>query len=285
MRIVVVTGMSGSGKSTASKALEDVGYYCVDNIPVALLSKLIDLFGHSSGEVRKLALLIDGREREFLAGIEATIREIKARGSHLEVLYLDARDDVLLRRFSETRRKHPFSPEGSVQAGIRHERKQLSAVRELADMVLDTSDYNVHQLREFIMQRFGTAQGREKLRVHLKSFAFNNGIPPEGDVVLDVRFLVNPFFQEGLRDKDGRDDEVRGFVKEDPDWPQFIARLRSLLDLLLPRYLKEGKSYLTLAIGCTGGRHRSVAVVEELAPILSGGGWPVSVSHREVESG
>lgn len=282
LRIVVVTGLSGSGKSTASKALEDCGYYCVDNIPGVLLPKLVDLFEHTTGEVEKLALTIDGRERGFLAGLDTTIREIRERARRLEILFLDSRDEALIRRFSETRRKHPFSPEGSVQEGIDAERRQLKAFRDLADMVLDTSDYTVHQLREFVTQRFGSPKEKDRLRVNLKSFGFRNGVPQDSDLVLDVRFLSNPFFQDGLRDMDGRTEEVKGFLRQDQGWAEFLDRTGSLLHFLLPRYEREGKSYLTIAFGCTGGKHRSVAVVEEVAGGLRKAGWPVSVMHRDL---
>ncbi|MBI2059080.1 MAG: RNase adapter RapZ [Nitrospirae bacterium] len=282
LRIVVVTGLSGSGKSTASKALEDSGYYCVDNIPGVLLPKLIDLFEQTTGEVEKLALTIDGRERGFLAGLDKTIGEIKERAPRLEILFLDSRDEALIRRFSETRRKHPFSPEGSVQEGIDAERRQLKAFRDLADMVLDTSEYTVHQLREFVTQRFGAPKGKDRLRVNLKSFGYRNGVPQDSDLVVDVRFLSNPFFQEGLRDMDGRTDEVKGFLRQDQGWTEFLERTSSLLHFLLPRYEREGKSYLTIAFGCTGGKHRSVAVVEEMAAGLRKAGWPVSVMHRDL---
>lgn len=284
LQIVLVTGLSGSGKSTATNALEDVGYYCVDNIPVALLPKLLDLIEQSTGEVRKLALVIDSRERGFLSQLEKTVREIKDRGSALDVIYLDARDDALLRRFSETRRKHPSSPGGSVEEGIRLERGQLKILRDLADTVLDTSDLNVHQLREFFMKRFGSGEVRHKLHVVLKSFGYRNGVPPDSDLVMDVRFFSNPFFQDSLRDRDGTDPDVRAFLQKDAGWGEFLQRMRSILDFLLPRYVQEGKSYLTVSFGCTGGRHRSVAVAEEIAHILSEIGWAVSVVHRDVRT-
>jgi RNase adapter protein RapZ len=283
-RIVVVTGLSGAGKSTATKALEDLGFFCIDNLPAMLLPKLLELVSHgTSDEVQRLAIVVDAREARFLDSTPAALEEVRREGHQLEVVFFDCADDVLIRRFSETRRRHPLSPDGSVQEGIAEERRMLAQLRGLADQIVDTTRMNVHELRDAITAKFGGPGEDDKLNVTLLSFGFRNGIPPASDLVFDVRFLPNPYFVEGLKPHPGTDPKVAAWVLERMQTQEFLARLESLLLFLIPQYRAEGKSYLTVSIGCTGGRHRSVAVAEELGRRLSEKHRAnVKITHRDV---
>jgi len=283
-RIVLITGMSGSGKSTATKSLEDLGYFCIDNLPVMLLPKLLELVGRgTSDEVHRLAIVIDAREGVFLDRVPAALEEVRREGHQLEVVFLDSNDDALLRRYSETRRRHPLSPDGTVQEGIAEERRMLSQLRAVADQIIDTTRMTVHELRDAMTARFGGASAEEGLNVTLLSFGFRNGIPPVSDLVFDVRFLPNPYFVEGLKPHPGTDPRVAQWVLERPQTQEFLQRIESLLTFLLPQYRAEGKSYLTVSIGCTGGRHRSVALAEELGKRLADKHRArVKVTHRDV---
>jgi UPF0042 nucleotide-binding protein len=284
LRIVLLTGMSGGGKSTAVKALEDAGWFCIDNLPVLLLPKLLELVVHgASDEVHRLAVVIDARESRFLDQTPAAVEEARRAGHRLEVVFLDCADETLLRRFSETRRRHPLSPDGTVADGIALERKLLGALRAIADVVIDTTRMNVHELRDAITARFGSAADGDALNVTLVSFGYRNGIPANSDLVLDVRFLPNPYFVEGLKPHPGTDPRVAEWVLARPQTQEFLERLESLLTFLLPQYKAEGKSYLTVSIGCTGGRHRSVALAEELSRRLTEHHRArVKVTHRDV---
>ena len=284
-RILLVTGMSGGGKSTANKALEDSGWFCIDNLPIVLLPKLLDLAGHgaASDEVERLALVVDAREGRFLEGVPAAVAEARAAGHQVDVLFLDCADEALLRRFSETRRRHPLSPEGTVQEGIIKEREALRPLRELADEVIDSTRLTVHELREQITARFGHAQEKQALNVTLLSFGFRHGLPASSDLVFDVRFLPNPYFIEGLKAWPGTDPRVSAYVLEKPQAQEFLRHVEGLLAFLLPQYRAEGKSYLTVSIGCTGGRHRSVALAEQLGKHLERQpGVRLRVAHRDV---
>jgi UPF0042 nucleotide-binding protein len=283
-RIVVVTGLSGAGKSTATKALEDLGFFCIDNLPVMLLPKLLELVSHgTSDEVQRLAIVVDAREGRFLDSTPAALEEVRREGHQLEVVFFDCADDALMRRFSETRRRHPLSPEGSVQEGIALERGMLTQLRALADQIVDTTRMNVHELRDVITAKFGGPGQDDKLNLTLLSFGFRNGIPPASDLVFDVRFLPNPYFVEGLKPHPGTDPRVASWVLERMQTQEFLARLESLLQFLIPQYRAEGKSYLTVSIGCTGGRHRSVALAEELGRRLTEKQRAnVKITHRDV---
>jgi len=283
-RIVVVTGLSGAGKSTATKALEDLGFFCIDNLPVTLLPKLLELVSHgTSDEVQRLAIVVDAREGRFLDSTPAALEEVRREGHQLEVVFFDCADDALMRRFSETRRRHPLSPEGSVQEGIALERGMLTQLRALADQIVDTTRMNVHELRDVITAKFGGPGQDDKLNLTLLSFGFRNGIPTASDLVFDVRFLPNPYFVEGLKPHPGTDQRVSSWVLERMQTQEFLARLESMLQFLIPQYRAEGKSYLTVSIGCTGGRHRSVAVAEELASTPTEKHRAnVKVTHRDV---
>jgi len=283
-RIVVVTGLSGAGKSTATKALEDLGFFCIDNLPVTLLPKLLELVSHgTSDEVQRLAIVVDAREGRFLDSTPAALEEVRREGHQLEVVFFDCADDALMRRFSETRRRHPLSPEGSVQEGIALERGMLTQLRALADQIVDTTRMNVHELRDVITAKFGGPGRDDKLNLTLLSFGFRNGIPPASDLVFDVRFLPNPYFVESLKPHPGTDPRVAAWVLERMQTQEFLARLESLLQFLIPQYRAEGKSYLTVSIGCTGGRHRSVALAEELGRRLTEKQRAnVKITHRDV---
>jgi UPF0042 nucleotide-binding protein len=282
-QVVILTGVSGSGKSTALRALEDAGFYCVDNLPIVFLEKLLELSGHTAGEVSRMALVVDAREGRFLVEAPRIIRELRQKGADVEVLFLDASDEALVRRYSETRRRHPLAGEGgTVPDGIAAERLALADVRGIADEVIDTTTLNVHELKRLVTRRF-VAGGGAKLGVTLVSFGFRFGIPTHADLVLDVRFLPNPFFVPELKPHPGTDPRVAEFVLGQADAKAFLERLTDLLGFLLPRYRNEGKSYLTIAIGCTGGKHRSVALAAALAERLEGSGQPVRLWHRDVE--
>jgi UPF0042 nucleotide-binding protein len=282
LQLVVVTGLSGSGKSTAIHVLEDLGFYCIDNLPVALIPRVVELWESSQEEVRRVALGVDARERHFLDQVPTVFAELRTRGVALEVLYLEASDDVLLRRFSETRRPHPAADGGSAVDGIRREREKLGALREASDRIIDTSGLTVHELRAALrdlIERTDTGV----MTVALLSFGYKHGLPTDADLVLDCRFLPNPFFVEELRHQIGTDQAVADYVLGRDETREFLQRITALLDFTLPRYQREGKSYLTIALGCTGGRHRSIALVEELRRLLDARGYRVLVRHRDVE--
>jgi UPF0042 nucleotide-binding protein len=285
LRIVLLTGMSGSGKSTAIKALEDAGWFCIDNLPVVLVPKLLELVAHGkSDEVHRLALVVDAREGRFLDQTPAAVGEVRREGHRLEVVFLDCSDEVLQRRFSETRRRHPLAPDATVQEGVARERQMLAKLRDLADQVIDTTRMTVHELRDAVTVRFGAAEDSDSLNVTLVSFGYRNGIPAASDLVFDVRFLPNPYFVEGLKAHPGTDPRVSSWVLQRKSTQEFLDRLESLLAFLIPHYRSEGKSYLTVAIGCTGGRHRSVAVAEDLSRRLSEKHRAkVKVTHRDID--
>ena len=280
MKLVVVTGVSGAGKSTALRALEDLGFYAADNLPLPLVPKFIELVS-GRPDIDRAALGIDARGGEFLVGALKIFEDIKAEGHTVEVLFLDASDEILIRRFSETRRRHPLS-DTDIRAGIRDEREKLAALRQAADALVDTGTLTVHVLRALVMERYGHVDG--DLAVTLLSFGFKHGIPVESDIVLDVRFLPNPFFVPQLSALSGEDDAVARFVLEDAETGPFVAKAEELIALSVKGFQREGKSYATVAIGCTGGRHRSVAIAKELGRRL-GGAFSVSVRHRDIQRG
>jgi UPF0042 nucleotide-binding protein len=281
--IVVVTGLSGSGKSVAIRALEDNGFFCIDNLPVLLISKFIDLCqGYHEG-IKRIALGIDLRGGHFFQSWPDVLAEMRAAGHRVEVLFFDASDEVLLRRFSETRRPHPLAGEASIQEGIVRERKALEGMRALADRIIDTSDFNVHELKKEMEQYFSQVLSPRKMTIFLTSFGYKYGIPHDTDMILDVRFLPNPFFVDELRGKNGLESEVEEFVLRREETHAFLDRLYSLLEFTLPQYEREGKSSLTLALGCTGGKHRSVVLVEELKKKLDGKRFRIHVKHRDID--
>lgn len=279
--IIIITGLSGSGKSFAIRALEDCGFFCVDNLPAPLIPKFIDLCHGYQEEILRIALGVDLRGGQFLRALPQVLAEMRSGGHYVQVLFFDASDEVLLRRFSETRRPHPLAGEGSIQEGISRERKALEPIRALADKVMDTSDFNVHQLKREMQQQFCETPQARRMALFFSSFGYKYGIPHDTDMILDVRFLPNPYFVNELRDKTGLDSEVKKYVLGDPETAAFLDRLYALLEFTLPLYEREGKSSLTLALGCTGGRHRSVVLVEELKQRF--GDLRIHVKHRDID--
>lgn len=282
IRLVVVSGPSGSGKSTAINVLEDIGFYCMDNLPAALLPTALELIGRT-GEITRVAVVVDVRERGFLDDFPSVYAAIKRDGHDVELVYFDASDDVLARRFSETRRKHPLAETESPIEGIKTERKILSEIGALADRVVDTTAFNVHELKDYVRGCFEGPGGREKLVLNFVSFGFRYGIPPDADIVIDVRFLPNPYFEEALAGLDGRDAAVSDFVLEIDETRKFLERFGALIEYLLPLYSKEGKYYLTIAVGCTGGRHRSVVIAQRLATQIKNNIVTVRTRHRDID--
>jgi UPF0042 nucleotide-binding protein len=281
LQLLVVTGLSGSGKSTAIHLLEDLGFYCIDNLPVALIPRLVELWESSGGqELRRVALGIDVRERGFLDAVPHVFEQLRAGGLALEVLYLEASDDVLVRRFSETRRPHPTAEGGGIADGIRRERQKLRGLRTLADRIVDTSALTVHELRAALRELVARAEAG-RMTVALVSFGYKYGLPTDADLTFDCRFLPNPHFVEELRERTGSDPAVADYVLRREETQEFLGRVVALLEFALPHYQREGKSYLTIALGCTGGRHRSIVLAEELHRRLAERGHHVLVRHRD----
>jgi UPF0042 nucleotide-binding protein len=283
LEIKIVSGLSGSGKSTALRALEDQGYFCIDNLPAALLIPFADLCDERA-DVTRIAIGIDVRSHKFWEGVEQALVEFDRRMYHVMVIFLDASDEVLMRRFSETRRPHPLAPYGDVLTGISEERRVTAQLRERADMVLDTTRLDVHELRRQVSQNWASRHGSERrqMRIRIQSFGFKYGIPIDSDLVFDARFLPNPYFVDELRPLSGEDSTVAGYVLSVPESGAFIDDVASLLGRLIPLYELEGKSYLTISVGCTGGRHRSVAVARALASKLRIEP-PAEVFHRDLD--
>ena len=282
MRMVVVTGLSGSGRSAAMKAFEDIGYYCVDNLPLALLPAFVE-FARSAEEATRSAIGIDIREKGFPAQFPVLYRELKASGRAVEMLFLDASDQTIVRRYSETRRPHTLA-RGTTPLldGIKKERTALAEVKQLADRIIDTSDYTVHDLRQTIERHYSAGEGGRPMVITLVTFGYKYGVPYDLDLMFDLRFLPNPHFVPELRQYTGEDARVREYIMARPDTMDFLTRLQEFLEYLLPRYRSEGKSYLTIGLGCTGGRHRSVSVALMIAERLRQGGYEVNIKHRDM---
>jgi UPF0042 nucleotide-binding protein len=280
-QLVILTGLSGSGKSTVLKAFEDMGFYCVDNLPVELIPIFAELHAAGEGDLTRAALLVDAREGAQLQKLPALLKHLR-KDHPITLVFIDANDDALLRRFSETRRPHPLGKELSVRESLRHERAIMEPIRKLADVVIDSTHFNVHELRTFITARFKTPDKRPML-VSLVSFGYKYGVPSDSDLVFDVRFLPNPHFVPGLRRYTGKDPKVRKYIESFPQTGEFLRRIEGLLVYLIPHYIHEGKSYLTIAIGCTGGKHRSVMLAEQLKKSLEKRGFSSKVTHRDIE--
>ncbi len=278
----MITGLSGSGKGSALKAFEDLGYYCVDNLPVGLIPKFADMCAAAGSHIPRSAVVVDIREGEALSQLPVAYQRLGRDGLKVALVFLEASDEALIQRFEETRRPHPLGRNLPVREGIRLERSLLKPMRQLAETVIDTSRMNVHELRQLIQDRFGGRQ-RKTMLVSVLSFGFKHGVPQDADLVFDVRFLPNPNYIAGLREKSGRDPEVREYVESQSQTTEFLSRLSDLLLFLLPHYVREGKSYLTIAIGCTGGRHRSVALAEHIGELLEEEGYKTKVVHRDLE--
>ncbi len=281
VRVLLVTGMSGAGKTAALKSLEDIGYEAVDNLPLSLLASLVK---PSTGSRRPLAIGIDVRTRDF--GVEPFLQEIDdligSADIEVRLVFLDCEDEVLRRRYSETRHRHPLALDRPLTDGIRHERRLVGALRDRADLAIDTSEFTLGDLKRVLDGHFAL-EGSQGLTVFVTSFSYRNGLPPEADIVLDARFLANPHYDDRLKPLTGRDAEVGTFIVADPDYAGFFDSVTDMLGALIPRFSAEGKSYLTIAVGCTGGRHRSVFVVEQLAGWLRARGERVAASHRELQ--
>jgi len=282
IRVVIITGLSGSGKSTALRALEDIGFFCVDNLPVVLLPKFLEIQADASSEISKVALVMDLRERSFLEKYTTIFSEMKEMGYRIEILFLDASDDALLYRFKETRRTHPLSEKGTIMEGISLERAKLSSLRNMADKVIDTSPYNVHQLKDVAQRYFLSSSAEKRLVINLTSFGYRYGLPPDADIVIDVRFLPNPYFVENLKHLDGMDQKVDEFVMGWEESRTFLRELFKLFEFLIPLYEKEGKAYLNIALGCTGGKHRSVVMLNRFGKFLSEKSYIINVNHRDI---
>jgi RNase adapter protein RapZ len=278
---VILTGLSGSGKSTVLKTFEDMGFYCVDNLPVELIPIFAELHSAGEGDFARAALLVDAREGAQLQKLPALLKHLR-REHPITLVFIDASDDSLLRRYSETRRPHPLGKHVSVRESLRRERKLMEPIRKLADVVIDTSQFNVHELRHFVSERFKSADKRPML-VSVVSFGYRYGVPTDADLVFDVRFLPNPHFVPRLRPFTGKDAKVRRYIRSFPQTAEFLKRIKGLLTYLIPHYIQEGKSYLTIAIGCTGGKHRSVMLGEEIKNSLEKRGYSVKVAHRDLD--
>lgn len=286
MRFVVVTGMSGSGKRTAMKMLEDVGFYCVDNLPVPLIEKFVELIATPNSEINKVALGLDVRADQPFGDAQCILDKLKENGYLFEILFMDASDAVLLKRYKETRRMHPLSLEGRVEEGVHKERDILQGIKRKADYVIDTSNLLTRELKEEIDHIFVRNEEYNSLMVTILSFGFKNGIPADADLVFDVRFLPNPFYIDELKHKTGNDKEVQDYVMNFPEALVFLNKLTDMLDFLIPNYIKEGKHQLVIGIGCTGGKHRSVTLANELyVKMKDHGNYGVKLYHRDIKQG
>jgi UPF0042 nucleotide-binding protein len=281
LRLVILSGLSGSGKTFAIKCLEDLGFFCVDNLPPALLPKFAELCLQRGTEVKNVALGIDIRERGFLADLFSNLDRLKSAGYQVELVFLEARDEVLVRRFSESRRPHPLLPQAPVVDGVRLERDRLQELRGRADRIIDTSDLTVHDLKDLLSRQY-PPQEQPRLQISILTFGFKFGIPYDIDLLFDVRFLRNPNFVPDLKPLTGEDPPVQTYVMDDPDAKALLDHLMRLLEFLLPRFERERRSYLTIAVGCTGGRHRSVAVAARVRDALSRLHYEVAVRHRDI---
>jgi UPF0042 nucleotide-binding protein len=282
LHLVIISGLSGSGKTHAIKCFEDLGFYCVDNLPLPLLPKFAELCLQQGGEIYNIALGIDIRERGFFADLFDNLDRLKSLGHSVELLFLEAKDDVLVRRFSESRRPHPLLPQSPVLEGVQIERERLLDLRRRADRIIDTSDLTVHELKDLLARDYLQPDAGHRMTVSLLTFGFKFGVPYEADLLFDVRFLRNPNFVEELKPLTGEDPRVQAHVMGDPDARPFLARLETLLDFLLPLYERERRSYLTIAIGCTGGRHRSVAIAVHMRNAFAKSGREMTLRHRDL---
>ncbi|AJH01976.1 MULTISPECIES: RNase adapter RapZ [Clostridium] len=283
MRFVIVTGLSGAGKTQATRTLEDLGYFCVDNLPPKLISKFAEVCTQSGGNIEKVALVIDIRGGIFFEDFFEALNYLKKNEFKYEILFLEATDEVLIKRFKETRRSHPLSPDGRVLTGITQEREKLREVKNIADIIIDTSKYEIRHLREKINKNYGDHTYPEKqLSITVLSFGFKYGIPVDSDLVFDVRFIPNPFYIPELKQYSGNDEPVKDYVLKQEETVNFIEKLVDMLKYLIPNYIKEGKSQLIISIGCTGGRHRSVAIANEVYERLNKENYNSKIEHRDV---
>jgi UPF0042 nucleotide-binding protein len=283
LKIIIITGRSGSGKSTAIAAFEDAGYYCVDNMPVALLPKFLELPIKSSSEIAGLAFVMDLREKSFLSRYSLIFESLKKKGHQFEILFLDADEETLLKRFSQTRRHHPLSQDKSLLEGIRTEQQQLKSLRIIADKIIDTSHYNVHELKSVIRDIAQKRKNFAPMKINILSFGFKYGTSHNADLIMDVRFLLNPYFVSELKALDGKNENVKNYILNNDEARRFLKKYLDLLDYLIPMYEKEGKAYLTIAVGCTGGRHRSVTIAEAVFEHIKKPGTQIIITHRDID--
>lgn len=283
LNILIITGLSGSGKSTAIAAFEDAGFYCVDNMPVELLPKFMELPIESDSQISGFAFVMDLREKSFLSKYTKVFKSLNRKGHIFEILFLEADEEILLRRFSQTRRHHPLSQDKSLLEGLRLEKEQLEGLRNTADKIIDTSHYSVHDLKATISVIAQKSKDIAPMRINILSFGFKYGVPNHADLIMDVRFLANPYFVPELKDLDGIDEAVKDFVLNNDATQEFLKKYLDLLDYLIPLYEKEGKSYLTIALGCTGGRHRSVAIAQHILEQIEKIGRKIIVTHRDID--
>lgn len=283
VNMVIITGLSGSGKSVAIRALEDEGFFCVDNMPVLLLPKFLELTSDKVSEIQKLAFGMDLRQKEFVKNYQEVFRRLRREGYHFIVLFLECSEEVLLKRYSETRRQHPIVGGADLIDRIRSEKEQLKGLKEMADQIIDTSRLTVHQLKDAIIQHALQGIKTDRMRITVLSFGYKYGVPLEADLMIDVRFIPNPYFIPELKKLDGTDERVRQFVLKWSETQLFVKKYLDLLAYLLPMYEREGKSYLTIAVGCTGGRHRSVTIAQEIYDSLKGEKREVALKHRDMD--
>lgn len=279
---VIITGISGAGKSEAVKAFEDMGYFCVDNLPPVLLSKFAELCAQSEGRINKIALVVDIRGGDFFDSLFSSLELLEEAGYTYKILYLEANDEVLIRRFKESRRRHPLSGEGRILDGIKAEKSRLETLKGKASLIIDTSTLSIHQLREEITARFSGLDKREKLIITVVSFGFRNGLPLDADLIFDVRFLPNPYYVDSLKALDGNYQEVADYVLKWPVASKYLTELYHFMEFCIPQYINEGRLQLVIGIGCTGGRHRSVTIANQLREFLKAKGYKVLVEHRDI---
>ncbi|MBC8014642.1 MAG: RNase adapter RapZ [Sporomusaceae bacterium] len=283
VRLVIITGMSGAGKTQVVRAMEDLGYFCVDNLPPMLIPKFAELCAQSAGRVNKVGLVVDIRGREFFDTLVQNLEELEKQGHRYEMLFLEASDETLIRRYKETRRRHPMAPHGRISEGIARERERVDQVRGRATQIIDTSETSTADLREKITALFTSEHESQRMNITVVSFGFKYGIPLDADMVFDVRFLPNPFYVESLRRKSGAVPEVGEYIWKWPITQQFMEKVTDFVEFLVPNYIKEGKSQLIIAIGCTGGMHRSVFVAGKIYENLKKKGYKVNLDHRDVK--
>lgn len=283
MHVVIITGLSGSGKSTALRALEDIGFFCVDNLPVVLLPKFLEIQSDPAKQIDRVAMVMDLREEGFVERCPRIFSRLKEKGYRIEILFFDATDEAILKRFSETRRSHPLAARGSLMDGIALEREKLASLKAMADKVIESTAYNVHQLKDAVQRHFLGAAPGKRLAINVTSFGYRYGLPADADMVLDVRFIPNPYFIESLRAGDGHDPDVKAYVLKSEEARRFVEKLFDLMSFLIPLYEKEGKSRFNVALGCTGGHHRSVVMANRLGDFFAEKGYFVHVAHRDIQ--
>lgn len=283
LKLIIITGLSGSGKSIAIAAFEDAGFYCVDNLPAELLPKFLELPIQQDADIHGLAFVMDLREKRFLTTYPPVLDELRQKNYNFEILFLEADETVLLKRYSETRRHHPLAQDKPLLESIREEKDLLEPLKKSATRVINTSKYNIHELKSIIFDMAKDSLDAMPMRLHVTSFGFKHGIPPDTDIIMDVRFIANPFFVPHLKSKNGKDEAVKNYILSNPVAGEFIDKFQKLLNFLIPLYEQEGKAYLTIAIGCTGGQHRSVVIAETICDHIKRPGRPINITHRDID--